>query len=193
MTRIIAGEWGGRRIAVPPRGTRPTTDRVREAVFSRLDHADLLRGARVLDLFAGSGALGLEALSRGAASATFVEADARAAGVIRGNVRDLGAGGRVQVAKERAATFLSRGDQEWDLALADPPYDIPATDLAAVLAALAPRIVPGGAVVLEWSARAGDAPWPAGLEPVASKAYGETAIHYAEAVPGALEGDPGER
>ena len=179
VTRIIAGQWGGRRLAVPPRGTRPTTDRVREAVFSRLDHADRLRDARVLDLFAGSGALGLEALSRGAAHATFVEADARAAGVLRGNVKELGAGPRATVAKERVRTFLTR-EATFDVILADPPYDIPREELAAVLELVASRLAPDGLVMLEWSARAGDAPWPPGLSAVTSKAYGETAIHYAE-------------
>ncbi|WP_062388481.1 16S rRNA (guanine(966)-N(2))-methyltransferase RsmD [Demequina iriomotensis] len=189
MTRIIAGRWGGRRIAVPPRGTRPTTDRVREAVFSRLDHQDLLRGARVLDLFAGSGALGLEAVSRGAASATLVEADARAVSVLRGNVRDLGAAGAVTVVKERVRPYLSRAGEPFDVVLLDPPYDIAREDLAAVLVAVGDRLAEGGVVVLEWASRAGDAPWPETLEPVASKAYGETAIHYAARLE--REGDGG--
>src|SRR3954471_6937740 len=98
VTRIIAGRVGGRRIAVPPRGTRPTSDRVREALFSALTVEPGLGGARVLDLCAGSGALGLEALSRGAAHALFVESDRRAAAVLRRNVSDLGVGGEVRVA-----------------------------------------------------------------------------------------------
>ncbi|WP_296667642.1 16S rRNA (guanine(966)-N(2))-methyltransferase RsmD [Demequina sp.] len=179
MTRIIAGRWGGRRIAVPPRGTRPTTDRVREAVFSRLDHEDRLRGARVLDLFAGSGALGLEALSRGAAHATLVEADARAVAVMRGNVRDLGAGDDARVVKERVHAFLSHEGNGWDVILLDPPYDIPRDELAQVLAAAGERLGSGGVLVLEWSTRAGEAPWPSTVEAVHAKAYGETTIHYA--------------
>ncbi|SEI99624.1 16S rRNA (guanine(966)-N(2))-methyltransferase RsmD [Demequina mangrovi] len=179
MTRIIAGAWGGRRLAVPPRGTRPTTDRVREAVFSRLDHGDHLRGARVLDLFAGSGALGLEAVSRGAAHATLVEADARAVSVLRGNVRDLGGAASATVVKERVRPFLSRPGDAFDVILLDPPYDIPREDLTAVLESAAQRLAPDGVMVLEWSTRAGEAPWPRTLEGVASKAYGETAIHYA--------------
>jgi len=167
---------------VPPRGTRPTTDRVREAVFSRLDHGDHLRGARVLDLFAGSGALGLEALSRGAADVTLVEADARAVTVLRANIRTLDAGGAARVVKERVRGFLSREGSPWDLILLDPPYDIPRDELAAVLEAAAARLAEGGVMVLEWSTRAGDAPWPAGLEQVASKSYGETAVHYATAL-----------
>ncbi|WP_062303974.1 16S rRNA (guanine(966)-N(2))-methyltransferase RsmD [Demequina subtropica] len=188
MTRIIAGRWGGRRLAVPPRGTRPTTDRVREAVFSRLDHQDHLRGARVLDLFAGSGALGLEALSRGAASATLVEADAKAVSVLRGNVRDLGAAGSATVVKERVRPFLSRPGEPYDVILLDPPYDIVREDLAAVLEGVEARLADGGVVVLEWASRAGDPPWPEGLEGVRSKAYGETAIHYAERLEAVREG-----
>lgn len=181
--RIIAGQHKGRSLSAPKgMTTRPTSDRTRESLFNILAHAPWappLEGARVIDLFAGSGALGLEALSRGAAHATFVEADARAAGVLRGNVKELGAGPRATVAKERVRTFLTR-EATFDVILADPPYDIPREELAAVLELVASRLAPDGLVMLEWSARAGDAPWPPGLSAVTSKAYGETAIHYAE-------------
>ncbi|WP_084105335.1 16S rRNA (guanine(966)-N(2))-methyltransferase RsmD [Demequina sp. NBRC 110056] len=180
MTRIIAGDLGGRRIAVPPRGTRPTTDRVREALFSRLDHEDALRGARVVDVYAGSGALGLEALSRGAEHATFVESASAAARVLQGNIRDLGLGPRARLVREKALSGLGRATKVWDLAFLDPPYDIARDDLAAVLEALAPRLASGAPVVLEWSSRAGDAPWPADIEAVRSKDYGETRLHWAE-------------
>src|SRR5215213_2776227 len=103
VTRIIAGRVGGRRIAVPPRGTRPTSDRVREALFSALTVEPGLGGARVLDLCAGSGALGLEALSRGAAHALFVESDRRAAAVLGRNVADLGLPGATVRAASAAA------------------------------------------------------------------------------------------
>ncbi|MDN4482485.1 16S rRNA (guanine(966)-N(2))-methyltransferase RsmD [Demequina lignilytica] len=179
MTRIIAGRWGGRRLAVPPRGTRPTTDRVREAVFSRLDHGDHLRGARVLDLFAGSGALAFEALSRGASEATLVESDARAVSVLRANARDLAAGPDARVVKERVRPFLGRAAGPWDVVLLDPPYDIARDELAAVLEGVAEAVDADGIVVLEWSTRAGDAPWPWALEEVAAKAYGETTVRYA--------------
>ena len=190
MTRIIAGDLGGRRIAVPPKGTRPTTDRVREAVFSRLDHADAMRGARVADLFAGSGALGLEALSRGASAAVLVEAGSQAARVLQANVRDLGLAGRAAVVREKVRPYLERTDATWDLVFLDPPYDIARDDLTGVLAALVPHLAAGAAVVLEWSTRAGDAPWPAGIAPDRSRAYGETTVHYATAsgVPDAAEG-----
>lgn len=180
MTRIIAGDFGGRRIDVPARGTRPTSDRVREAMFSRLDHQDVLRGARALDLYAGSGALGLESLSRGAREATLVEAASSAARVLQGNVRTLKVGERAQVIKEKALTYLSRIDHTWDLAFVDPPYDIVRSDLEAVLAALVPRLAPGAIVVLEWTPRAGEAPWPEGIEALRHKDYGDTRLHWAE-------------
>ncbi|MFN3865823.1 MAG: 16S rRNA (guanine(966)-N(2))-methyltransferase RsmD [Demequina sp.] len=179
MTRIIAGDLGGRRIAVPPRGTRPTTDRVREAVFSRLEHQDAMRGARVLDLYAGSGALGLEALSRGATSATFVEAAGSAARVIATNARDLGVTDRSRVIKERALPFLTRSTDQWDLALLDPPYDIAGDDLAAVLSALAPRLAPDAVVVLEWATRAPVVSWPEGLDVERERDYGDTRVRWA--------------
>lgn len=120
--RIVAGELGGRRISAPGgRRTRPTPERVREAWFSAL-HGRVV-GARVLDLFAGSGALGLEALSRGAASATFVERSRRAASVLAENVRELGVEDRSEIRVEDVFTFLEDvGEGRWELALADPPY-----------------------------------------------------------------------
>jgi 16S rRNA (guanine966-N2)-methyltransferase len=120
--RIVAGEWGGRRLAAPPgRATRPTTDRTREAWMSAL--APDLPGARVLDLFAGSGALGLEALSRGAAAATFVESSPAALRTLKANIDALGAGDRARVLRADALRY-ARGLQPgaFDLTLADPPY-----------------------------------------------------------------------
>jgi 16S rRNA (guanine966-N2)-methyltransferase len=113
--RIIAGEHRGRRLTAPP-GARPTADRVREALFSIL--GDRVRGARVLDLFAGSGALGIEALSRGAAQATFVDDDPGAAAAIRANLRELEAA----VIRRDAATFLRDAPDQYDLVFLDPPY-----------------------------------------------------------------------
>jgi len=130
--RIVAGEWGGRRLVAPPgRETRPTTDRVREAWMSAVE--PYLDGARVLDLFAGSGALGLEALSRGAEHATFVEHAAPALQSLRANLQALGAAARSEVVRSdavRYATELEAG--AFDLAFADPPYG---KGLAAALAA----------------------------------------------------------
>lgn len=120
--RIVAGEWGGRRIGAPPgMATRPTTDRVREAWMSAV--AGHLPGARVLDLFAGSGALGLEALSRGAESAVFVEQAPAALKVLRANAEALGAGGRARIVRGDAVKFAKELEAgAFDLAFADPPY-----------------------------------------------------------------------
>lgn len=125
MTRIIAGEFGGRRLATPgDKRVRPTADRVREAWMSIL--GERLAGARVLDLFAGSGALALEALSRGAASATMVELAPGSLDAIRTNVESLGVGARVTVHRGDAMRFVARlGPRAFDLALADPPYTVP--------------------------------------------------------------------
>jgi 16S rRNA (guanine966-N2)-methyltransferase len=120
--RVIAGEWGGRRLQAPAgRGTRPTSDRVREAWMSVI--ADEIEGARVLDLFAGSGALGLEALSRGADSAVFVEQAAPAIRALRMNIETLGAGDRSEIVRADALRYVAVLEAgEFDLALADPPY-----------------------------------------------------------------------
>ncbi len=152
--RVVAGAFGGRRLQAPVgQATRPTADRVREALFSILGEA--VAGARVLDLFAGSGALGIEALSRGAASATFVERDARAARVVRDNLQALGLDGRVVRRDALAALHDARERAEaYDLVFLDPPYRRSAElgrelseDLAAVLA-------PGARVVTESDRRA---------------------------------------
>lgn len=121
--RIVAGTHGGRFIEAPPgRGTRPTAERVREAWFAAL--GDAVVDARVLDLFAGSGALGIEALSRGARSVQFVEVDGRALATLRRNLEALGLASRAQVARRDVFRFLDEaGDRRWDVVLADPPYD----------------------------------------------------------------------
>jgi len=182
MTRIIAGDFGGRRLQVPAAGTRPTTDRVREALFSRLESANAIKGAHVVDLFAGSGALGLEAMSRKAATATFVESGTPAARIIEGNIRELGVGTRARVVKERALQFLRRTPETYTLALVDPPYDIARGDLAAVLLALGERLEPEANVVVEWTRRAPMPEWPSTIAPIVSKDYGETVLHYAHRI-----------
>ncbi len=179
MTRIIAGSAGGRTIAVPPRGTRPTSDRVREALFSRLEHLDVLDGARVVDLYAGSGALGLEAASRGAAHVVLVEAAGRAAEVCRRNVATLGLPG-VRVVGEKVLPWLQRGTETVDLALLDPPYDLAEDALAEVLAAVVPRLDPHGVVVVERSARSPRPRWPVGWRELDERRYGETTLWFAE-------------
>ena len=130
MTRIVAGSAKGRTLAVPKSGTRPTSERVREALFSRLDHMNVLEGAVVLDLYAGTGALGLEALSRGAATATLVEKASGAARVATSNVRSTGLSARVVTADARAYLAARSGQVlsgEVDLVFIDPPYDIAPT------------------------------------------------------------------
>lgn len=185
MVRIVAGVAGGRQLAVPPRGTRPSSDRVREAVFSAVQARLDLDGARVLDLYAGSGALGLEALSRGAAHVRFVESDRRAAAVLRRNVEDLGLGGpegsAVQVSNADVVTVL-RGDpgRPYDLVLADPPYALDGTALAGVLAALLGGrwLAPEALIVVERSAKAGHPAWPEGVFALTNRRYGDTAVYY---------------
>jgi 16S rRNA (guanine966-N2)-methyltransferase len=184
MTRIIAGTLGGRRISVPAKGTRPTSDRVREALFSRLDHSGAIRGSRVLDLYSGSGALGIEALSRGAAHATLVESAPPAIRVIQSNLRELGLGTRADAVKERALPYLERGTiaEPFDLVFLDPPYDIGRGDLAEVLAALVPHLAEHAIVVVEWTTRTGAPDWPPALSRSATKEYGDTVLHYADHV-----------
>ncbi len=184
VTRIVAGTAGGRRLKVPPKGTRPTSERVREALFNALETAGELDGARVLDLYAGSGALGLEALSRGASDALFVESDRRAVEVLRGNVAALGLGGTVR-AGQVEAVVAAPAPASYDLVLADPPYAVDAAALGSVLAALAAGGWLGRAalVVVERAARDGEPDWPPGFAPSRAKKYGDTAVFWAEYTP----------
>ncbi|WP_454051494.1 16S rRNA (guanine(966)-N(2))-methyltransferase RsmD [Cellulomonas sp. Marseille-Q8402] len=198
MTRIVSGAVGGRTLAVPPQGTRPTSERVREALFSRLDHLDAVDAARVLDLYAGSGALGLEAASRGAAHVVLVEWGKAAAEVCRKNVAALGLRDRVDVVRERVETYVARpGAREWDLVLLDPPYDVPDATLAEVLAALVPTLTAESVVVVERSTRSPAPPWPDRMHGFDTRAYGETAVHLGALSPvgdepGSAPGQPAE-
>lgn len=183
MTRIIAGVAGGRLLSVP-RGTatRPTSDRVREALFSRLDHLGVLEGARVLDLYAGSGALGLEAASRGAASVLLVDIARAAAGACARNAALLGLDG-VQVRQAPAAGIVSvTPNAPMDLVLLDPPYDLPEDDLARVLGLLATRgwLAREAVVVVERSRRAPEPAWPPGLGRIDERRYSDTVLWLAE-------------
>ncbi|PVZ14534.1 16S rRNA (guanine(966)-N(2))-methyltransferase RsmD [Actinomycetospora cinnamomea] len=180
MTRIIGGVAGGRRIAVPPTGTRPTSDRVREALFSALEARGVIEDAEVLDLYAGSGALGIEALSRGASTAVLVERDPRACAVIQANARVAGVRGAT-VRRSAVLAFLRRTPAPVDLVLLDPPYREPADSLDAVLALLPRWTRSGGLVVLERDARSPAPAWPEGLEPEEPRTYGETTLHLATA------------
>lgn len=196
MTRIIAGVAGGRTIQVPPRGTRPTSDRVREALFTRLDSYGLLDGARVLDLYAGSGALGLEAASRGAVAVDLVEHDRRAAQTCRDNARALGITGvDVRVHQARVETFLAArpadvtgagtpvdGPREdaWSLVLIDPPYDVATDRVDAVLHQLVGHLSQDAVVVVERSSRSSAPTPPPELETWQDRRYGETTLHFLE-------------
>lgn len=187
----MAGTAGGRTLRVPARGTRPTSDRVREALFSRLEHAGVLDGARVLDLYAGSGALGLEAASRGAAEVVLVESARAAAQVCRQNAATLGLAG-VHVVAEKVMTHLRRPPtgRGVDLAFLDPPYDLPEDDLAEALAALVPHLAPDAAVVVERDARTPEPTWPPGLVRSTDRRYGETVLWFAAAADTAATATP---
>ena len=177
--RVIAGEAGGRPLKAPPDGVRPTMDIVRGAIFSSL--GDMVPGARVLDLFAGSGAMGVEALSRGASSATFVDLDARCVRCVRENLRRAGAEGSVQTMDVFRFLDLYAGTENFEIIFADPPYaKFPGDpDHASALAAsekLAASLTRGGIFVLERQAGGGplDGPLAAGKK----KTYGGSEILY---------------
>jgi 16S rRNA (guanine966-N2)-methyltransferase len=187
MTRIIAGVAGGRRLQVPRGGaTRPTSDRVREALFSRLEHVVDLDGARVLDLFAGSGALGLEAASRGASAVLLVDVAAPAIAACRRNAAALGLPGVTVRAASAGAALAAPPEEPYDAALLDPPYDLGEDALAEVLGRLADGWLADDAlVVVERSSRSPEPVWPAGLERTGERRYGETVLWFAEPVPDA--------
>jgi 16S rRNA (guanine966-N2)-methyltransferase len=188
MTRIVAGVAGGRRLSVPPgRDTRPTSDRAREGLFATLQSIrGPLDGARVLDLYAGSGAVGLEALSRGASDVLLVESDPRAAHEIRQNIEVVRLPG-ARLLAGRVERVLARGpgtDPPRDLVFADPPYAVPAEEVERVLAALRGTskhggwLAPGALVVVERATRSGPFRWPAGYTPERSRGYGEATLWY---------------
>jgi 16S rRNA (guanine966-N2)-methyltransferase len=157
---------------------------VREAIFSALESRDALRGARVLDLYAGSGAFGLEAASRGAEHVTLVDRAAGATAVARGNVARLrtaaprGVTVDAVVATQPVRAFLAGSAGSWDVVFLDPPYELDTNELVADLAALAPQLSPDAVVVVERSARDPEPGWPAGLELDRRKDYGDTAVYW---------------
>jgi 16S rRNA (guanine966-N2)-methyltransferase len=203
VTRIIAGTAGSRTLEVPKSGTRPTSDRVREAIFSGLEARGAIAGACVLDLYAGSGALGLEAASRGAARVQLVERSSAAAAACRRNagiVRDAfatpagtagatgapGAAGQtsasgplIDVARATVSAFLAGGTASWDVVFIDPPYELDEAELAGNLRDLVPHLSAGATVVLERSTRSPEPVWPAGLLPDRHRAYGDTTLWFA--------------
>src|SRR5260370_29617572 len=209
MARVIAGEAGGRRLAVPDgRGTRPTSDRAREGLFATIvSLTGSLDGARALDLYAGSGAVGLEALSRGAEHVLLVESDPRAARVIRDSLEAIGLAG-AEVLTDRVERVLARGPEHgrYDVVFADPPYALAGDEVSAMLALLlrggdpaalaacggGPRpprealsehgwLAPGALVIVERAPRSGPVSWPAGVQPDRARRYGEATFWYGRA------------
>ncbi|MET3769517.1 16S rRNA (guanine966-N2)-methyltransferase [Marisediminicola sp. UYEF4] len=184
MTRIISGFAGSLMIAVPASDTRPTSDRVREAIFSALDARDAIRGTAVLDLYAGSGALGLEAASRGAARVTLVEKSTSAAATCRKNAAVvLKSAPRVgapviQVSAQSVQVYLDAGGDTFDLVFLDPPYDLGEGELADALAGLVPRLAPDAIVMVERSSRSAEPVLPDGLELDKRKNYGDTTLWW---------------
>lgn len=168
---------------MPPRGTRPTTDRVRESLFNVLAARLDFDGLAVLDLFAGSGALGLEALSRGAATALFVESDQRAAGVISANIKALRLAGATVRRGTVSAVLSTAATSPVDLVFADPPYEVPNAEVESMLAALVDRgwVADGALAVIERPAAAAPLAWPAGWSPMRPRKYGDTVLEFGEA------------
>jgi 16S rRNA (guanine966-N2)-methyltransferase len=205
VTRVIAGTAGGRTLRVPPgSGTRPTSDRAREGLFaSVMSEFGDLGGVHVMDLYAGSGALGLEALSRGAASVVLVESDARAAAVVKANIEALGLPGAT-VAVDKVERLLARprgerGHQRqyhrtggYDLVFADPPYAVTGEAVTETLALLSDGWLAAGAlVVVERATRSGPFDWPPGYAEGKSRRYGEATFWYGWYGNGAEAGQAG--
>lgn len=194
MTRIVSGFAGSLTLRVPKNGTRPTSDRVREAIFSALDARDAITGLRVLDLYAGSGALGLEAASRGARVVTLVEKNQQAATLCRANASAVTKAAprtgapQITVSGQSVQGFLDSTSAGFDLVFIDPPYELSAEELAENLHALAPLLHEEAIVMIERSSRSPEPEWPSGLELDRRKDYGDTTLwwaHPAEAQPDA--------
>jgi 16S rRNA (guanine966-N2)-methyltransferase len=187
--RIVAGQFRGRALATPGNErTRPTSDRVRESVFNILEHGIpgfSFGGIRVLDLFAGTGALGLEALSRGAAFCLFVEEDAAVRGLIRRNIEVLGVGGITKVFRRDATSLGPAGNRGgFGLAFLDPPYERGLGERALASAAAGGWLGPGAIAVIEDSRRAPTA-LPEGFTALAQRTWGDTLVLFAR-----FEGPP---
>ncbi len=180
MTRIIGGSARGRRLSVPAgRDIRPTAGRAREAMFGTLATLTDVVGARFLDLYAGSGAVGLEALSRGAAAVVLVEADPAAAQAITDNITAVGDGG-ARLLRRRVEHFLQgRATEEFDVVFADPPYELTDPEVrSCVEAVVRAWTAPGAVLVVERPTRGGEWAWPSGVEPVKAKRYGDGTLWY---------------
>jgi 16S rRNA (guanine966-N2)-methyltransferase len=186
MTRVIAGAAGGRRLSVPPgQGTRPTSDRAREGLFSTwVSLRGTLEGARVLDLFGGSGAVGLEALSRGAAHALMVESDPRAARTIKENARAVALpGAEVRVGRAERVVSAPPPGAAYDVVFLDPPYSVTDDEVREILLTLTLErwLGQGTLVTVERGTRGGSFLWPAGFEGLRARRYGEGTLWYGRA------------
>ncbi|UNK69423.1 16S rRNA (guanine(966)-N(2))-methyltransferase RsmD [Microbacterium sp. H1-D42] len=184
MTRIIAGRARGARLEVPSAGTRPTSDRVRESLFGALESMDAIDGARVLDLYAGSGALGLEAWSRGAAAVELVELSRPAATAVGRNAgvvaKAMGVPASAKIHQSGVRQYLARARGPFDLVFSDPPYDLEDAAMTADLEALVPLLSEDAVVVIERGKRATPPELEhAGLELLRSKTYGDTTLWWA--------------
>jgi 16S rRNA (guanine966-N2)-methyltransferase len=185
MTRIIGGVAGSLKLASPAKSTRPTSDRIRESIFSRLESRGAIEEARALDLYAGTGALALEALSRGAKSAHLVERDGKAAAVCIQNSNTIqralekqGIEVFVKTINKAVASFLAADSAEYDLVFIDPPYEIDNAQVETELENLFPRLSKGAVVVVERSSRTEDLVIPAGYEFEEKKNYGDTDVTW---------------
>jgi 16S rRNA (guanine(966)-N(2))-methyltransferase RsmD len=184
VTRIVGGELGGRRLLVPPgRGTRPTSERAREGLFNTLAAELDLRGAAFADLYAGSGAVGLEAASRGAGRVLLVESDPRAAGVVRRNADSLAAAGtRVLSSSAERVAATAPPDGPYDVVFADPPYREPDAQIDALLESLATNgwLADHAVLVVERDRRSREPVWPPGVDTLKSRGYGEATLWYGQ-------------
>jgi len=180
VTRIIAGFAGSLPLVVPKTGTRPTSDRVREAIFSALEARDAVDGSRALDLYAGSGALGLEAVSRGARSVVLVDHGKSAINACRANTAKVLTAGSaaITVTESKVKDFLWGSTAEWDLVFIDPPYELGEEELVQNLEDLLPRLSEHAVVVVERSSRESEPAWPVGLERDKRKDYGDTTVWW---------------
>jgi 16S rRNA (guanine966-N2)-methyltransferase len=183
VTRLISGVAGGRRLRVPPSGVRPTGDKARQALFNSLASLLDLDGAAVLDLYAGSGALGLEALSRGAGRVVLVESGPKVLPVLRANVAAVGLPGAVVVAGSVPTVTAGRPPARFDLVLADPPYATPAEEVLGVLRSLSDGgwLAEDAVVVVERSSREAPWEWPTPLAGIRDRRYGEALLRYGRA------------
>jgi len=191
MTRVIAGSLKGRRLLVPDEGVRPTSDKVREAIFSSLQSRFDFEGARVLDLFAGTGALGIEALSRGARFAALVESNPATARTLKKNIESLSLTNNTQVVVRKVGSYLNDAlaadraksdSSSFDLVFLDPPYDLEGAEVDDALGDLANSglLAPGAMVVIERPTKSTSPTWPEAIDEQLRRTYGDTTVWYGE-------------